>query len=663
MTLFINLSSSSAKDSSLLCEIQRIKNCEHRNTFDVDHKVFSLIHGSPFSYWVSSKVRSIFGSANFTPLESEGRDVQSGATTGDDFRFLRLFWEVPPALIASSRSETVGTDKRWVFIPKGGGYSKFYSSWHLVCNWDADGKEIKESVAKYRGDKGWGYNWSAALNGHDQYFRPGITWSRRTTSGLSMRVMPLGCIFADKGPAIFSPEDDEKSLMAILSLSNSRAFEYLVELQLAAIDAAARSYEVGIIENMPIPLLSTEIIEKLSDLSKRAWHTKLELDSINEVSPFFKGATKSLLDCSDHTQESLHALGNIQKELDEICFDLYQFSEADKSEAKSLQTEGDAFDANEFDTNRILSYCVGLVFGRYDYAESSKFENSIASLNPFTPLSMAPLLKGFSEAHGPKIHRESILKSENLVQELVSFLSNENLLDLNQEKITKWLDQIYFDYHLKMYSKSRRQAPIYWPLQTPSGSYTLWVYYHRLNEQTLYTCVNDFVEPKLEQVEQDLNGLRSKSARSSQEEKELEKLSDLASELRDFRDELLRLAKFWKPNLNDGVQITAAPLWKLFQHKAWQKKLKETWESLEKGDYDWAHLACSIWPERVLRKCHQDRSLAIAHDVEAYFWHEVELPVKRGKKLTDETKLEWQPKDLSEGELNALVKKLAAEVK
>ena len=152
-----------------------------------------------------------------------------------------------------------------------------------------------------------------------------------------------------------------------------------------------------------------------------------------------------------------------------------------------------------------------------------------------------------------------------------------------------------------------------------------------------------------------MNALRGKSARDSQEEKDLEKLSDLASELRDFRDELLRIAKFWKPNLNDGVQITAAPLWKLFQHKAWQKKLKETWESLEKGDYDWAHLACSIWPERVLRKCHQDRSLAIAHDVEDIFWHEVEVPVMRGKKATGQTKLEWQPKALSDAELNALI--------
>ena len=39
---------------------------------------------------------------------------------------------------------------------------------------------------------------------------------------------------------------------------------------------------------------------------------------------------------------------------------------------------------------------------------------------------------------------------------------------------------LFFADHLKRYSKSRRQAPIYWPLSKASGSYTLWIYYHRL---------------------------------------------------------------------------------------------------------------------------------------------------------------------------------------
>ena len=119
----------------------------------------------------------------------------------------------------------------------------------------------------------------------------------------------------------------------------------------------------------------------------------------------------------------------------------------------------------------------------------------------------------------------------------------------------------------------------------------------------------------------------------------LEELSELELELRDFRDELLRVAKFWKPNLNDGVLLTAAPLWKLFQFKPWQKKLKDAWVELEQGDYDWAHIALSIWPERVRDKCKTDRSMAIAHGLEEL--HKA-LPVNTKKKRKKTTRMEDQ---------------------
>jgi hypothetical protein len=72
-----------------------------------------------------------------------------------------------------------------------------------------------------------------------------------------------------------------------------------------------------------------------------------------------------------------------------------------------------------------------------------------------------------------------------------------------------------------------------------------------------------------------------------------------------------------------------APLWRLFRLKSWQKELKACWEKQEKGDYDWIHLAYSIWPDRVREKCKTDRSIAIAHGLEDIC--EVEPPEK-GKK-------------------------------
>ena len=108
----------------------------------------------------------------------------------------------------------------------------------------------------------------------------------------------------------------------------------------------------------------------------------------------------------------------------------------------------------------------------------------------------------------------------------------------------------------------------------------------------------------------------------------------LEAELKELQDELLRLAPTWKPNHDDGVQITAAPLWRLFRHRPWQTVLKETWEKLEKGDYDWAHLAMTYWPDRVREKCRTDKSLAIAHDLEDLYEPPPEKPGagRRGRK-------------------------------
>lgn len=201
--------------------------------------------------------------------------------------------------------------------------------------------------------------------------------------------------------------------------------------------------------------------------------------------------------------------------------------------------------------------------------------------------------------------------------------------------VRRWLQRDFFAFHLQRYSKSRRKAPIYWPLAATSGSYTLWLYYPSLTSQTLYTAINDFVEPKLKEVGAGGTALRNKGAtRTREEERQFETLQTLELELSELRDALLRIAPQYHPNHDDGVQITAAPLWPLFRHKPWQKILKDTWAKLEKGDYDWAHLAMNYWPERVREKCKTDKSLAIAHGLEALY---VEPEVKPNKRRTKNT--------------------------
>ncbi|MEN8713845.1 MAG: hypothetical protein ABF384_02970, partial [Verrucomicrobiales bacterium] len=319
---------------------------------------------------------------------------------------------------------------------------------------------------------------------------------------------------------------------------------------------------------------------------------------------------------------------------------------------------------------RVVAFCIGIAFGRWDIRYATGERQPPALPDPFDPLPVCPpgMLQnadGLPAAkedvpdHYPLSitwpgilvsdpgHPEDIVarvrdalaviwgdRASAIEQEACEILGVRTLRDYFAEKRSGGK---FFKDHLKRYSKSRRQAPIYWPLSTESGTYTLWIYYHRLTEDTLYACITNFVAPKQEQAEKTLARLAAKGdARTKAEDKEYEQTEALIGELATFRAELERLAKIWKPNLNDGVQITAAPLWNLFRLKPWQKKLKDTWDKLEAGDYDWAHLAHTLWPERVIPKCATDRSLAIAHGYEEDLWEEVE---------NDKGKLVWQPKE------------------
>ena len=114
----------------------------------------------------------------------------------------------------------------------------------------------------------------------------------------------------------------------------------------------------------------------------------------------------------------------------------------------------------------------------------------------------------------------------------------------------------------------------------------------------------------------------SGSTSTAGQRRDLAAQEELVAELRGFHDEVTRVAPLWNPNLNDGVIINHGPLWRLIGHRPWQKAVKECWEELVRGEYDWAHLAMHLWPERVVPKCASDRSLAIAHGLDDVFWVE-----------------------------------------
>ncbi len=661
-TVFLRVLEAEDKAAALLEAVQEPGRAKGRQRFEVDQQGFSDVPRSPFAYWVSEQVRRLF--KDLPPLESNHRSAKQGLATSNDPRFLRLAWE------------TFATNG-WVPYAKGGEFSRFYSDIYLLVHWGRSGAAIKAEVdGKYSHIVGYQTFWVVKNPNH--YFRSGLTWPRRTQGGLSMRAMPAGCIFADKGPAAFVEEDDTNDLLALLATANSLAFNALVDMQMAF-----GSYEVGVLQRTPVPNFSDSEGEALACLARRAWSLKRSLDTRTETSHAF--TLPALLQVggvdiavcaaawSEHVCTVEAELSDIQAEIDDRCFTLYGINEADRRSitegfgtqvAEDLlpdaeEDAGEDPDENESTADaavlaaEFVSWAVGVAFGRFDVRLATGARSLPTEPEPFDPLPACspgmltgenglPLSQPPADyplafpASGILVddpgHAQDLATAVRAVFDVVFGADADRwwhdvaaLLDPKNHDLRNWLAGSFFEHHLKRHSKSRRKAPILWQLRTPSGRYSVWLYAHRLTRDSFFQLQNEVVGPKLDHEERQLTSLiqNAGGSPSAAERKAIAAQEGVVEELRPMKAEVQRVTPLWNPNLDDGVVLTMAPLWRLVpQHKPWQKELKAKWHELAAGKYDWAHLAMHLWPERVVPKCATDRSLAIAHGLEETFWLE-----------------------------------------
>ncbi len=683
-TVFLRVLEADDKASALQRTIKENGLKKSNERFDVNIESFRSVPRSPFAYWVTEGIRRKF--KEFPPFEDDGRRAKQGLATADDFRFVRAWWAVLPLALK----------EYWLPFAKGGEYSQYYTDVHLTVKWKTSGEEIKgnlNSSGNIRSNI-----WMLRDTATDYFFRPGLTWPRRTQGGFSVRAMPTGCIFADKGPAAFVASDSPKELLALLAILNSKAFLVFIHQQMAF-----GSYEVGVIQRTPLPKLEKEDISALEVLVRRAWSLTLALQSNQESSrsfvlpvilqvsgvDFYKRAETWV----DNIKEKEEELLRIQSEIESRCFKLYAINDADRGSVaerldsnqptesipiEAVDVDDDVEEAS--DTNDaltfakdLISWAVGVAFGRFDVrfatsdrpipTEPEPFDNlPISSLgmlvgNEGLPLTKPPI--GY-----PVLFPENgILVDDfghpfdliSFVRRVIDCVFQENAeswwndlskqLDKENNSLRSWLTSGFFEHHLKRYSRSRRRAPIIWQLSVPSGRYGVWLNAHRMTTDSFFLIQNDYIVPKLSHEERQLTNMKQSVGPNPpiKERKNLAAQEELVEELHSFLDEVKRVAPLWNPALDDGIVLTMAPLWRLVsQHNAWQKELKSKWTELVAGKYDWAHIAMHLWPERVLLKCKTDRSIAIAHGLENTFW----IEDSEGK---------WQPRVVPDRRLEELV--------
>ncbi|MCB1001744.1 MAG: BREX-1 system adenine-specific DNA-methyltransferase PglX [Acidimicrobiales bacterium] len=681
--VFIRLLKDPDRPTALAAAISADRRGESdQRVFRVPSEDFALIPGGPLAYWMGPSIRALF--ARLPRLEGAGAEARQGLASGDDFRFLRLFWEVPPARIARSRQET-HQSKRWVPFAKGGEYSPYWSDIHLVLDFERDGERIRQ------------YPGSRPQN-LQHFFRPGLTWPPRTNSSFGIRVLPAGCAFGHKGPAVFLDGDAS----APLAYLRSRVVQAALDAMVAAGDevtsgGASRSYEVGLVQNLPWPFTRSDPPGELVDVGDDLIRHAAASDFADETARWFVGpdwldeptvraaAQARLAAREDRWLETIDlaaradALLLDQLEIDEAGR-TYLDDELGKSPAEYRDEVSDADQLADLyalpieglidsvvaryggsrvlttlgyvadrrtevlahalkchpravvqtrrerdllppeepasTANDVVSWLVGCAFGRWDVrgVVSPEFD-------PFDPVPLTPpgALAGadgqplvpadyplvippdgilVDQQDSPldlvaaveRVAAEAAEHGPQLLADAVRILGRRSLREL--------LAKDFFKLHVGRYSMSRRQAPVYWQLTVPAGSWSVWLYAPRFSREMLFATAAA-VEQRIALGYEELRTLSNDEGRSARERaKESEAERTLIAQLEAFLVDIRRIANLgWNPDPDDGYVLNAAPFAPWFPKNAWP----QTGEQLEalrggskkkdkKADYSWASI-------------------------------------------------------------------------
>jgi hypothetical protein len=588
--------------------------------FAVDRQRFLSTNQHRLLYRLSADIHALLRSSE--SFEPAGGLVRTGLTTFDDFRFLRLRWEVAPT--------SIGKRVYWEPFSKGGERVKYHSDVHLLVNRRNDGEELAEANIRCNGQI------AQSRQGSSCYYKPGLTFTSRCSS-FSVRALPEGCVISHNAPTIYGHTNDDT--LYLLGWVNSRLIRALVEIQ-----ANKEYYVPGSVKTLPWKEPNREMRDVVRDAAIRLYDEYKSLTTSDETTAFFSGRKWGSSIIATFDQEKTHhgqailCIQNLQHVVSESVDQLYGVDSARFSD-DIVGSDPDDEVIAESPTIRDLtaeavSFCVGCVFGRWSAAD-------VEDANDSSPLNSLPvcspmMLKTAScdqpatadkvpESYPLRINWDGIIPDDpdhsddilRRVREVLEVIWKDRTEAIEREAceilgVKELRDYVrkpgkcgFWDDHVARYSKSRRKAPIYWLLQSSKKNYGLWLYYHRLDKDILFKALLNYVEPKIRLEQSRLDTLRVQKSGLGDAAKEAKKIARdvdrqeaLLGEIKEFEEKLRRVANLdfgknldssviYDPDLNDGVVLNIAPLWELVP---W-KEAKSYWDELLAGEYEWSSMS------------------------------------------------------------------------
>lgn len=325
--------------------------------YEANQNDFGRIPGSPVAYWASPQIINAFSD---NPSINEIGEAKAGMTTGDNERFLRVWFEVyfdKVGIGYATSEEAQQSRKKWFPYNKGGGFRKWYGLNEIVVLWENNGSEIKNATK--------GGRKIASVRSERLYFKESITWATLTSGMFSARYSEAGSLFDDKGSSAFIPVEYNKYVLAFM---NSCVCNYILGMLNPTI-----SFQSGNIGSLPIALPNNneknvnELTKDAIDICKKDWnqfetswdfkkHPLLCYES-DKVSVAFEIWSK---ECD----ERFNRLKVSEEELNRIFIDIYGLQDELMPKVEDKDVTVRKADLQR-DIKSLISYAVGCMFGRY----------------------------------------------------------------------------------------------------------------------------------------------------------------------------------------------------------------------------------------------------------------------------------------------------------
>ena len=605
------------KDEQLSVLIRTCNRGENAKWIYVAKSVeFDNLPNTIIGYYLDENILNIF---KYDSLEKRGLPARQGNSFVSPDRFFRLFFEV----------ECLSD---YCHLYHGGSYTLLYYPYKELVKWEKKGEIVKTSTS--------------VLRNPDYQLYLGCGYGKRGDI-LDAHILKKRMFFTHEGHAI--------SRITVYDAYSVDSFINSILAQYTINQYCAQHKVNGYVSLLPMPDYATcqsdieRIVNAIIDINRKWFsldETNLEYHGLIAQMDLKDGIEAGLDKMQEQSTADYARYVELVKENDDLWMDLADIDrgsefrqtlndyKARRPYEELLSIDG-ASNLNLIDkktmAQEIVMELVGMAFGRWNTAYA-KGEKAIPAFGDvFDALPFMPVVSQGEEPCSTQLavpsdgimtnEEESPLCLANHVREVMVWLWGNRADDMEYElcqligckSLQTYLSSPtgFFDYHFKRYTKSRRKAPIYWLLASEDGTVDYWVYYPKLSKNTLPQLII-LLREKGEQLRTRLNAALAAHDKTQEMQVRAEQ-----EQVEGMMEKLNRIIEAgYVPNHDDGVPVTAAPLLHLAASRLWRTECEKNMELLAKGDYDWSHLAMSMYPARVAQKAKKDWCMALTHGLE-----------------------------------------------